>query len=251
VTAPKLARSTASGRVYEHPLTGERVPSVTTIISGGVPKPALPRWAAKSAAEYAAKSWDTLAPLDADERVTLIKGAPWRESGRAADLGSLIHDAIDCWLSDAPLPDWPADAEGFMAGFTDFLSEREPHVVHTEGTIWNREHGYAGTFDLLAVINGRLTLIDHKTGKGVYPEVALQLSALAHGEVIVAPDGSEQPMPAVDLFGVLHLRPRSWALVPVTPTGVSFDAFLAAKQITEWTRDVAPGVLGARLGGAA
>lgn len=247
MSAPPLAVSTAQGRVYRHPVTGEEVPSVTTIISGGVPKPALPRWAAKSAAEYACKQWDVLCDLDEAERIALIKGAPWRESDKAATLGTEVHDAVDAWCTDRPMPAWPDGVAPFMEQFVDFLDKRSPEFVENECTVWNRTHNYAGTLDFLAVIGGRLTLVDTKTGKGVYPEVALQLAALAHGEFILRPDGTEEPLPPVDLLGVLHLRPRSWALIPVTPGDASWRAFLAAAEVTRWSREQAPKVLGARL----
>ncbi len=250
MTAPALARTTAAGRVYKHPLTGEEVPSVTTIISGGVPKPALPPWAAKMAAEYADANWDMLSGLSSAERVTLIKGAHKRRSEAAADLGSAVHEAADAWCSNRPMPKWEDGVEPFMEQFAEFLEARSPHFVMTEVTVWNRAHGYAGTFDWLARINGKLTLGDHKTGTNVWPEVGLQLAALSHAEFILRPDGTEEPMPAVGLLGVLHLRPRSWALIPVHDAEACWKAFLAAKAITDWTRDVAPGVLGPRLGAA-
>lgn len=248
MTSPVLARSTPAGRVYTHPVTGMRVPSVTTVINA-LNKPALPRWAAKVAAEYAAQSWDVLSALTPDERVTLIKGAPWKQSGAAADLGTAVHDAIDAWCSDRPMPAWADGVEPFMEQFLGFLTEREPGFTHNEFTVWSHEHGYAGTGDWIASINGVMTLGDTKTGKGVYPETALQLEALRRADVILHPDGREEPMPVVAQLAVLHVRPRSWALIPVTPGPGTFPAFLAAAEITRWTRDVAPSVLGARLRG--
>lgn len=247
MTVPVLARPTAQGREYVHPVTGERVPSVTTIISGGVPKPALPRWSAKAAAEYADRSWDILSALSPAERVTLIKGAPWREAGAKADLGSAVHDAVDAWCTDRPMPSWSDGVVEHMEGFMEFLEAREPTFLANEATVWNRAHGYAGTLDFLATINSRLTLVDVKTGKAVYPEVALQLEALARAEVVVAPDGTETPMPRPDVLAVLHLRPKSWALVPVASGEESWRAFLAAAEVTRWSRDTAPVVLGPRL----
>lgn len=247
MTAPKLATSTPNGRRYTHPVTGEQVPSVTTVI-GIIDKPALPRWAAKAAAEYAAKAWDTLTALDPDERVTLIKGAPWKESGKAADLGTAVHDAIDRWCRDEPSGDWAPGVEPFMEQFALFLADRDPQFTHNEVTVWNRTHGYAGTLDFIATINGLVTLGDVKSGKGVYPEVALQLTALAQAEFILTDDGEELPMPAVDILAALHLRPRSWSLIPVTSTEASWQAFLAAKRVSEWSWDTAPTVLGPKVG---
>lgn len=248
MSAPVLSRSTANGRTYVHPLTGETVPSVTTCISS-INKPALPRWAAKVAAEYAASHWDALAALEEVERVTLIKGAPWVSSGKAADLGTAVHDAVDAWCTDRPMPSWEPGVEEFMAQFVDFLEKREPVFVHNEATVWNRTEGYAGTLDWFATIGGRLTLGDTKTGKAVYPEVGLQLAALAHAEFILTPDGEELPIPTPEVLGVLHLRPRSWSLVPVDAEGC-WEAFLAAKSLHHWTSAIAPTVLGPKVKGA-
>jgi hypothetical protein len=247
MTAPALARTTAKGRVYVHPVTGEEVPSVTTIISGGVPKPALTPWAAKMAAEYAVANWETLGGLSDAERIDLIKGAHRRRTETASDLGTAVHDAADHWVRSEAMPKWEPGVEPFMEQFCEFLAAREPEFLMTEVTVWNRTHGYAGTFDWLALINGKVTLGDHKTGKNVYPEVGLQLSALSHAEFILRRDGTEEPLPAIDLLGALHLRPRSWALIPVGNPEECWQAFLAAKVITDWSRKVAPAVLGARL----
>lgn len=246
MTAPPLARSTPNGRVYEHPLTGETAISVTTAMKS-LDKPALVGWAAKTAAEYAVKNWTILSELEDEERVDLIKGAHRRSSGRASSLGTAVHDACDHWARNEPMPAWEPGVEPFMEQFVDFLEKRGPEFVRTEVTVWNRTHGYAGTFDWLANIGGRLTLGDHKTGKGVYPEVALQLTALTRAEFILLPDGTEEPLPEVELFGVLHLRPRSWALIPVERSEETWRAFLACLELTRWTRDTAPSVLGPRL----
>jgi hypothetical protein len=247
VTAPALARTTATGRVYRHPRTDEEVPSVTTIIGGGVPKPALPPWFSKTAAEYADKNWDMLAGLSSAERVDLIKGAPRRKSGEAADLGTAVHDAVDAWCTDRPMPPWEKGVEPFMEQFVEFLEARRPEFLMNECTLWNRTYGYAGTADWIARIGGKVTLGDTKSGNNVWPEVGLQTSALSHAEFILHPDGTEEPLPRIELLGVLHLRPRSWALIPVHDAEACWQAFLAAKTITDWSRQVAPGVLGARL----
>lgn len=248
MTNPKLARSTSTGRVYTHPLTGETVPSVTTVI-GVLNKPALVPWAAKMAAEYADKQWAVLSELSSVERIDLIKRAHSRRSGSAADLGTAVHDAVDAWCTDRPMPSWAEGVAPFMDQFVDFLEQRKPTFLRNEITVWNRTEGYAGTFDWIADINGKTTLGDTKTGSGVYGEVALQLTALARAEFILHPDGTEEPLPAIDLMGVLHLRPKSWALVPVECSDASWDAFRAAITLRRWKLETEPNVLGPRLKG--
>lgn len=246
MTAPALAVWTEDGRGYRHPITGEIAIGVTSALKA-LNKPALVGWAAKMAAEYAVKNWDDLAALDADERIADIKVAHKRRSEAAAGLGDAVHDAADRYVRGEPSPERDKSIAGHMRQFDDFLAKRSPDFVQTEVTVWNRSLGYAGTFDWLAFIGHQLTLGDSKTGKNVYPEVALQLTALAHAEFIIHPDGSEEPMPQVDLLAVLHLRPRSWALIPVAQSEESWRAFQAALELTKWQRDTAPHVLGARL----
>ena len=80
--------------------------------------------------------------------------------------------------------------------------------VSTEKAVWSL-NGYGGTYDLLMMIDGELWLIDIKTGKGLYPEFALQLAAYRWADYIILPgDPTTYDMPNVDSTGVLHLRPE-------------------------------------------
>jgi hypothetical protein len=256
VSGPALATTFSKGRHYTHPITSEEARSVTTIISV-YDKPALVGWAAREAAEYADKNWALLDGLTSQERVTLIKGAHNRRSNDASGLGTAVHEAVDAYCRGLKieevrrvegLGDWPKDVKPFMTQFDNFLNRHKPEFQMTEVTVWNREFGYAGTFDWLAILDGRMTLGDTKTGKGVYPEVGLQLTALAHGEFILMPDGTELPMPDIEDLAVLHLRPRSWSLVPVAEDAEdrenTWEAFKAAATMKRWSEDTKPNVLG-------
>jgi len=247
MTSPKHAMSNGYGRTYLHPVTGERAPSVTTII-GALDKPWMGPWVAKVSAAYAADNRLILAEMTKAEVVDLVKGAHKRISSDAADLGTAVHDTTDAWVNDRPMPHWAPGVEPFMEQFVDFLEARQPKFLETETTIWNRTHGYAGTLDSIAYINGHPTLLDTKTGKGVYPEVALQLAALKHGEFILRDDGTEDPMPQVTHAGVLHLRPSSWELIPVVVDDDVWAGFLAARGAWRFKAEVAGKVLGPALG---
>lgn len=250
MTAPVLARQVfGGGRVYRHPKTGEEAPSITTIL-GVLDKPALPRWAAKEAAEYAATHWPALSALPARDRVKLIKAAPWDRSGDAASVGDRVHDAIDLAIkgntTSAP---YDLDIVPFMDAFADFTDTWRPEWVTSEFTVWNRAVGYAGTGDFIARVGGLLVLGDHKTGKGVYPEAALQLHALAHAEAVVRPDGTEDPLPEIDRLAVLHLRPHQWELIEVHRTPETWAAFQYAARLHAWKRTQEHTVFGARRTG--
>ena len=63
----------------------------------------------------------------------------------------------------------------------------KPDVIASEITVFNREHLYAGTLDLLAVMpDGKRYVIDWKTAKAAWPEYSLQIEAyrMADGAVV-------------------------------------------------------------------
>lgn len=244
MTAPKLAVTTATGaRVYRHPATLEEVPSVTTVIKGGVPKPALIPWAAKMAAEHAVANWTRLGTMPHLQRITEIKNAHRTYTEERAQVGDLVHSLIECWSTGIPYPQWDDEVDSFATQFIAFMIAKRPEFIENEATLWSRKHGYAGTLDFIARIDSAVILGDVKTGKRVYPEVGLQLSALANADFLIRDDGTEEPIPPIDKMAALHVRPRSWKLVEIERVPECFGAFLAAKEVMHWERHVAPHVL--------
>src|SRR6266567_1370968 len=160
MTQPKLSQQTKTGRVYRDPISGVRVPSVTTIISAGYPKPALIGWAAKMAAQYTIKNWDFLEGLSDPEKERKIKTAHVRSSDKAADLGTHVHAVCDAWQSGRPFPEWSAAADPYMSEFVSFLIDKKPKYKFLEVTLWSEGHGYAGTADFIAEIDGKVTYGD-------------------------------------------------------------------------------------------
>lgn len=249
MTKPALAVSTEAGRMYRHPSTGELVPSVTTIIAGGVPNPALERWGPRFAAKMSIEHWDALHSLPTSQREETIRAFPQDYRDKAANLGDRVHEAVEGWCKSDGVETLDASINPFMIQFAVFLDAYSPVWRHNEVTVWNRTVGYAGTLDWIADINGIPTLGDTKTGKNVWPEVALQLCALRNAEFILTPEGEELPMPVIGQSAVLHLRPRSWALLPVAHSDENWWAFKAAMEVYGWRMQHAHKALGPRLRG--
>ena len=66
LTAP--FRRIDSGRGHRYvDAYGIKVPGVTTLLSGGLPKPALTNWAARTAAEFAVDNWETGDTCECDD----------------------------------------------------------------------------------------------------------------------------------------------------------------------------------------
>jgi hypothetical protein len=244
MTKPALAREDETGgRVYIHPLTGETVPSVTTIIGEGIPKPKLVNWAARMAAEYACTYWTRLSTVPIQQRVVDIKEAHIRYTDEKADIGDQVHSMVECWATGQPYPDPPKEIRGFTNQFINFLIEMQPRFLENECCCWSRKHGYAGSGDFIMRVNGKTLLTDLKTGKSLHPEVGLQTSALLNADFILRTDGTEEPLPHIDGIAALHVRPRSWKLVELKHPDECFRGFLAAQQVMEWERYVSPDVL--------
>lgn len=238
--------------------TTDKFFSVTTIIDGGIPKPALMGWAVKETALYAINNLDILrVHMDKDrdeagklppfdeatrkptsegclEAYKLLWNARWQQSQPKADLGTKIHDAIEAYVLDKPAPEWPSDIAPYLEHAVGFLTDFEVLVEMTEAEVYNRNQMYAGRLDMIATIAGERWLVDFKTGSGVYPEVGLQMAAYAHAEFIGKPDKSEHPMPKVDRAAVVHLRPEGYRFVPVRMDDEVFEVFCYAREVFRW-----------------
>lgn len=224
-------------------------------------------WYAREAAASAVdfhKDWSGWEPDTARE--WLAKAAD-RKRDAAADLGSRVHEwcaARALFVSERGrgVPEYPGDtATSFCAQYEQFLVEFNPTFLHVERAVFG--DGYAGTFDFIADIpgHGRL-LVDVKTGQSVHPEqVALQLAAYRYAEIMpnpvavtMTPDHvyTHDPqscvdtgrcvctgMPEVDGCAVLHLRPRSHRLIPITAGPDQHRTFQYALQLWHHLRDAA------------
>lgn len=246
MTSPANTTSTPDGRVYTW--RGESFFSVTTIL-GAMPKPALVPWAARTVAEgavEAVKAGTLQAMITQSDQaaVQFLKALPYSSRDKSADAGKVIHKVIEARILGVEHPPVPIQLRPQLDTFERFTAEYQPVWEASELTVYNRAEAYAGTFDAIAVIGGRRLMVDVKTGKGVYPEHALQLAAYRRGEFIGAPDGTEVPMPEVDGACVLHLRPRSYRLIEVETTDDVYRTFLHCREIFRWQRTISRTAIG-------
>lgn len=246
MAGPRNAETTSKGRVYRW--RDETFDSVTTIIGGGVPKPALTSWAARSVAEYVADNLASVTAVAKDDRaaaIDLMRGSPWRERDAAAAKGSDVHAAAEAHVLGEPQPEWPKLVAPSMRQFELFLDAYQPTFEMTEASVYSRRYEMAGTLDAICVIDGQRLLLDYKTGKGVYGEVAMQLAGYRYMDFVGMPNGDEIPMPEVDGCAVLHLRPQSYKLIPVRAGELELRYLLYAQQIRHFCNHISREVIGA------
>ena len=200
MTSPKLATTTTKGRMYTHPTTGASFPSVTTVLGVVGKGDALKHWAAGEVAKYAVKMKDTWLALDDQAAVDLLKREPLRSVDRAASRGTDVHAIAEAYARTGTLPVWADEIGGYVEALRAFFADHQPIPVFIEQTVFNTAIGYAGSFDMickLPLLGDELVILDYKTSKAIYPEVAAQLAAYANGEEMIDDSGVAQPMPEI------------------------------------------------------
>jgi hypothetical protein len=237
-------------------------PSVTTVLEV-LSKPALVYWKGQEVARAILR--DPVAfhneVRNGDEYA--IKWAMQKsdeQRDRAAKLGSSIH-----LLADMVSRPSEKAVEGFTVSdeekpyleawrrFTAFLEAQGASIVSSEHAVWGE--GYAGTYDLILQMectdgtcmqfpsHQHLWMVDIKTSKGIYPEYALQLAAYGHAAGIILPnDPKLYPMPKIDRYAVLHLRPDAYPqdgykLIEYPVTEREYFSFISALDLYEWRKE--------------
>ncbi|HEY7037171.1 MAG TPA: hypothetical protein VH482_37970 [Thermomicrobiales bacterium] len=225
------------GRGHSYELDGRPVDGVTSILSNGVPKPALINWAANETAAYAVNHWDELGQREVAERLRTLERARFIGRDSAAVRGTEIH-RLAHRLAAGELVDVPDPLIGHVDAYLTFVEEWQPEEIVVEAVVGNRAWNYMGTLDLLARLgDGRLWLLDWKTGtSGVWPEAALQLAAYRYAEFFLDVDGREQPLPEVEEAGCVWLRADGYDVVPVDTSPETFRTFLYAAQVARFVK---------------
>jgi hypothetical protein len=158
---------------------GMPVPSVTTILQT-VAKPVLVPWAVKMTSEHwlgAVKAGRT----DFDILDKESRGIHRKKASDAASIGTNVHHYAECFFKKLPLPILQTDeAKRGADAFHKWAEATNVEVLAVERRIYSKEFGYAGTVDLVARINGILSVADYKTSSGIYPEMRLQTAAYQH-----------------------------------------------------------------------
>ncbi len=200
-SSPRTRRMTTdAGRWYEVPTEDgtSRYPSVTTILNA-INKPALLNWMARTERELVSrKAYELYSDIHTTPKLgreawsNTLKGrigkakAGERLLRKASNIGTETHGLIE-WtlrkeLGEEAGPEPALTSGAAKQAFSAWQDWRaQVHLVprHIEQTVWSSKHGYAGTLDLLAEVDGVPGVIDWKTGKAVYPESHLQIVAYA------------------------------------------------------------------------
>ena len=158
--APPQAAPRRQGREIYKDAAGNRVPSVTTIISRFKESGGLLFWANQAG----------------------LDGQTLDEARRpAATAGTLAHELVEAHLNQRTVPDMTGDEEvgakarAAFATYVQWHAMTKLRVRHTEVSLVSERHKFGGRLDAVGEVGGKLVLVDWKTG-GVYADHLLQLA---------------------------------------------------------------------------
>lgn len=237
--------------------------SATTILNGGIPRYGLIEWAAKVAAEKAVAMAESgqLAELllerGADAAIRAIRAGKEERRDDAADVGKWLHRVAQAWGEGRDTPRVPTSIARHVEQLRRWFDKAQPRIVAVEAIVYHRGPDgfrYAGQVDLIAWIRNEqgveeLWLIDLKTGERIYPEAVIQLASYGRATFIADRDGeTELPMPAVDRYGILHVRPTFAKLKPARVDEDCWLVFRHAAGVHTWGTELNRGRLDKPVG---
>jgi hypothetical protein len=225
---------------------GRKLPSVTSVRQiAGLPH-GLHQWTLNQLIAYVVDhAGDIATKIAANDPAQLqlvraeLRSASTAQRNAAADLGKAVHSAVETGQSLAAVPPEVAPR---LRQYLDWLRVSEAEILASEFQCWNPTLGYAGTADLLVrLASGGTWLVDLKTGKGVYPEHALQLIAYSMAEFVGRDDVVDERLTAllheVTGMAVLHLTDKGWEFLPVRADGETWAAFRGLLAFAGWMTD--------------
>lgn len=212
-----LPRTKAHQRYYVGP---KRVPGTTTI-TGIIAKPHLVKWANNLGLEG-------------------IDSNAYRD--KAADIGTLAHAMVEAHLKGEECdttdfaPSLVDKAENALLSFYEWERDHTLEPFLLEAQLVSEQHLYGGTIDCYGMLDGKMTLLDFKTGKAVYDEHKVQVGGYS---LLLKEAG--QVVEQVRILRIGRSEDEGFDDVLVTNIEACERAFLAARELYEAMKGVRRG----------
>lgn len=249
MTDPKLAVAASGygGRGYRD-IFREGQPtlmSITTALNV-LDKGGIVQWSVDQTAAYAAANIDALLNRTEEQGYNMLRWYHKRAKERdfddpevdihnfhsgvlndTAELGTAVHDWIECYTTGQFEPDLIRDEQVQMVEqFVDWYESHDVKVIATEATVFGND--YAGTLDAVWEIDGTRYLVEVKTSRAVRESHIAQMAAQGAGlyravEVAEGTPGAvrfekkgevswwvQEPVPDFQKYAVLRVRPDDY-----------------------------------------
>ena len=231
-------------------IDGKLYRRVTSMLGGGIPKPALVGWGIKATSEYAWEHREVWSKLNKTDAIKLLKGSPYSQRDDAAARGTAVHKTLEALIGNTPMPqDLTEDEQACADAAADFLAQRDSMHLGTEITVFNDSIGYAGTLDLWEINEGTTWILDYKTSKsGVFPDMAIQQVAYQRAEFALVnarsiPGGKSVAkvipwsVECAERLGIVHVTPEGATLHPIKNPDSLVPILESAARISQWLAD--------------
>lgn len=180
----------ARGRAPRYLVNGELKPKGVTTIMGQTLFKNLMQWAVDMCVSFLREKL----PIVTEDDLVMGSQAHIRLRDAGANTGTEAHALVENYLKGKPqIEDEAASTEALNAfdAFKEWFEKAKPEILGVEEVVYSPTLAYAGTYDCMLKISGKVYLCDLKTTnpsrdapKGVYAENFIQLGAyaLAHEE---------------------------------------------------------------------
>jgi len=102
---------------------------------------------------------------------------------KSADIGTITHERIKAYFSGYEIDDFNISPEAWkladnsLVSFYEWARPRNIKPLLIETPLISEKYKYGGTPDVYGEMDDKLTLLDFKTGAGIYPDFFVQLAA--------------------------------------------------------------------------
>jgi hypothetical protein len=216
---------------HQYTIRGRLIPNVSSIVKI-LDKPMLNKWAIRQAISYIRKNKKKLTKdvfLQAENEAKRVKE-------KAGEKGTELHKIIEEWLNGGGMkkPRSKHLASGLQK-FIKWAENKKMEVLHSEKKVYSKSRDYAGTCDIVAKIDGRLSLLDIKTGKNIYQEAYAQVAAYGGAW------NEEFPNNKIKDFYIIQISSKNGNFRAERVKNIKrhYKSFLAMKFLYEWQKDLA------------
>lgn len=174
----------ARGRAPRYVVNGTDKPKGVTTIMGQTLAKDLMQWSADMACEYLRSKLPVVTEADLKEAANAYKTRRDAGASTGTEAHALVEDFLKKQKVDRAAPS-PEAVNAYRA-FVQWYEAAKPTVINVEEVIYSHSFKYAGTYDCMLEIDGKVYLCDLKTTNssrkapdGVYAENFIQLGAYA------------------------------------------------------------------------
>lgn len=211
-----------------YPISGQRLPSVTSIIDYALGMPSsLMDWAVRKGAkklldeQLAAKKDGRR--INQKDSIDIALSARKEILKQAGQRGTAVHSAIQQHLEGSEVEQLDDEYSGYFTAFLTWLEKNKLTPIIQEKLVYDEEIGFAGRLDFYGELNGVKVLLDFKTSNFPSAKNGLQLAAYRHC--------LEKQGYVVEKSYCLYIKPEGVSLVEYTE---DIELFKTLKTIFHW-----------------